>query len=203
MVVTHPAAPHLSPTPNPPSHKVTGSALPCRRHRHPSLLPTVTESGRGWTPPVHRTSRPGQKSPKILKLPLNWENDFARHPVNTAGRVAAIADAPVTTEVIPDSLDQLRKLAELRDAGIVTAEEFEAKKAKLQYSPDERHRAPQTTSAGWLGNGSRAALTARWPRRASRPGRCHFPRHPGEVSGVAGAGNHASCRALFRAVATR
>lgn len=51
--------------------------------------------------------------------------------LNTAGRVAAIAAAPTTTEVIPDSLDQLRKLAELRDAGIVTAEEFEAKKAKL------------------------------------------------------------------------
>ncbi|MBM0255754.1 SHOCT domain-containing protein [Micromonospora sp. 4G55] len=31
----------------------------------------------------------------------------------------------------PDPLDQLRKLAELRDAGIVTAEEFEAKKRQL------------------------------------------------------------------------
>jgi hypothetical protein len=30
-----------------------------------------------------------------------------------------------------DSLEQLRKLGELRDAGVVTAEEFEAKKAEL------------------------------------------------------------------------
>ena len=50
--------------------------------------------------------------------------------LNTAGRAAALAAAPAP-EVAPDSLDQLRKLAELRDAGIVTDEEFEAKKAKL------------------------------------------------------------------------
>ena len=31
----------------------------------------------------------------------------------------------------PDVMDQLRKLGELRDAGILTAEEFEAKKAEL------------------------------------------------------------------------
>jgi predicted Zn-dependent peptidase len=31
----------------------------------------------------------------------------------------------------PDVFEQLRKLAELRDAGIVTAEEFDAKKAEL------------------------------------------------------------------------
>jgi hypothetical protein len=31
----------------------------------------------------------------------------------------------------PDIADQIRKLAELRDAGILTSEEFEAKKADL------------------------------------------------------------------------
>lgn len=51
--------------------------------------------------------------------------------LNTAGRAAAVAAAPATTDVIPDPLNQLRKLAELRDAEIVTAEEFEVKKAKL------------------------------------------------------------------------
>jgi hypothetical protein len=34
-------------------------------------------------------------------------------------------------QATPDVTDQLRKLADLRDAGIVTAEEFEAKKADL------------------------------------------------------------------------
>lgn len=31
----------------------------------------------------------------------------------------------------PDIPDQIRKLGELRDAGVLTAEEFEAKKAEL------------------------------------------------------------------------
>ncbi len=35
------------------------------------------------------------------------------------------------TPALPDIPDQLRKLAELRDAGILTNEEFEAKKAEL------------------------------------------------------------------------
>lgn len=48
--------------------------------------------------------------------------------VTTAGRQAAPAASAAGA---PDPLDQLRKLAELRDAGIVTAEEFEAKKAAL------------------------------------------------------------------------
>lgn len=51
--------------------------------------------------------------------------------LNTAGRSAALAAASAAPEPVPDSMDQLRKLAELRNAGIVTADEFEAKKAKL------------------------------------------------------------------------
>lgn len=37
--------------------------------------------------------------------------------------------APATTA--PDPMDQLRKLGELRDAGVLTPEEFDAKKADL------------------------------------------------------------------------
>lgn len=48
--------------------------------------------------------------------------------VTTAGRKAVPAPSATGS---PDSLDQLRRLAELRDAGIVTQEEFEAKKASL------------------------------------------------------------------------
>lgn len=41
------------------------------------------------------------------------------------------ATGSVTSTAAPDSMDQLRKLAELRDAGILTSEEFESKKAEL------------------------------------------------------------------------
>jgi hypothetical protein len=40
----------------------------------------------------------------------------------------AAASSDVTR---PDPLEQLKKLGELRDAGVLTADEFEAKKAKL------------------------------------------------------------------------
>jgi Short C-terminal domain len=38
---------------------------------------------------------------------------------------------PARASAQPDIADQIRKLAELRDAGILTSEEFEAKKADL------------------------------------------------------------------------
>ena len=41
------------------------------------------------------------------------------------------AGQAATSATVPDVTDQLRKLGELRDAGIVTEEEFAAKKAEL------------------------------------------------------------------------
>lgn len=38
---------------------------------------------------------------------------------------------PERSEVVVDVADQLRKLAELREAGVLTEEEFAAQKAKL------------------------------------------------------------------------
>lgn len=43
----------------------------------------------------------------------------------------APADQAPAAPVVPDVMGQLRQLAELRDAGVVTAAEFEAKKAEL------------------------------------------------------------------------
>lgn len=45
--------------------------------------------------------------------------------------IAANQAGPTSVTAAPDIPDQLRKLAELRDAGIVTAAEFDAKKAEL------------------------------------------------------------------------
>jgi hypothetical protein len=41
------------------------------------------------------------------------------------------AQTPAQPPAIPDAIDQLRKLAELRDARILTPEEFETKKAAI------------------------------------------------------------------------
>lgn len=49
-----------------------------------------------------------------------------------AGNVVAAAPAVSTTaEQVDDQADRLVKLAELRDQGVITAEEFEAKKAEI------------------------------------------------------------------------
>jgi hypothetical protein len=51
--------------------------------------------------------------------------------INTTARGAVPGPATEPPDAAPDPMDQLRKLAELCDAGIVTNEEFEAKKAQL------------------------------------------------------------------------
>ena len=48
-----------------------------------------------------------------------------------APAAAAPAPAPAASAPEPDITDQLRKLAALRDDGILTEEEFAAQKAKL------------------------------------------------------------------------
>ena len=46
-------------------------------------------------------------------------------------RASDVAAAPRPQETAPDFTDQLRKLAERRDAGVLTPEEFDAKKTEL------------------------------------------------------------------------
>jgi hypothetical protein len=64
---------------------------------------------------------------------MNLMNDVARRIARTVGLVspevtAGVADAGSPA---PDPLDQLKKLAELRETGAITPLEYEQHKAKL------------------------------------------------------------------------
>jgi hypothetical protein len=58
--------------------------------------------------------------------------DKIRHRLAAPGEPTGSPSAPTSqASAVPDPIEQLRRLGELRDAGVVTPEEFEAKKADL------------------------------------------------------------------------
>jgi type IV secretory pathway VirB10-like protein len=84
--------------------------------------------------PISRPYAEAQEGVSALRALIS-EHSSRRHPVAQPA-VHAVTPPPPATPVAapvapPDVFEQLRKLAELRDAGIVTAEEFDAKKAEL------------------------------------------------------------------------
>ena len=74
----------------------------------------------------------------IQSQPLSTEDQAALGKVPPVGPdedmddpVPTAASAPPAAAPTPDYIDQLKQLAALRDAGILTPEEFEAKKAQI------------------------------------------------------------------------
>jgi Bacterial PH domain/Short C-terminal domain len=57
--------------------------------------------------------------------------DKIRHRLSAPAPAPALASAPPPMHTPADPMEQLKKLGELRDAGVVTDAEFEAKKADL------------------------------------------------------------------------
>ncbi|MBV9401098.1 MAG: SHOCT domain-containing protein [Bryobacterales bacterium] len=55
----------------------------------------------------------------------------ARQQADIAKKAAAKGAAPAPGMLTDEVVDQLKKLADLRDAGVLTEKEFAAKKAKL------------------------------------------------------------------------
>lgn len=80
---------------------------------------------------------PGESSTDVSKAPNGIKianNHYARAREGVALLRQYVAEAHTATEApapAPDIADQLRKLGELRDAGVLTNEEFSAKKADL------------------------------------------------------------------------
>jgi uncharacterized membrane protein YdbT with pleckstrin-like domain len=56
---------------------------------------------------------------------------FARKRASWSGSAAAAVDAATTSGVTVNIPDQIRELADLRDRGLISAQEFETKKAQL------------------------------------------------------------------------
>lgn len=81
-----------------------------------------------------------------------------------AAKINSVSRAPVAAGVVgpaevtvPDLADQIRKLAELRDAGILTAEEFNATKTDLAVGGEAGRRGTQAARDGDRGRHSSAA----------------------------------------------
>jgi hypothetical protein len=55
----------------------------------------------------------------------------AFHAVKREALASSAPPQPVTTSTAPDPAEQIQKLGQLRDQGLITAEEFEAKKADI------------------------------------------------------------------------
>ena len=60
-----------------------------------------------------------------------WAQQTAAAPAAAAPAPATEAAAPAAANDMSAMLEQLKQLGELRDAGILTADEFEAKKAAI------------------------------------------------------------------------
>ncbi len=102
-----------------------GQAARVRRHRH--LLPV----GRCRRGPVHRRSPVRWSSATRSwprRPPLATPAPLRRRP---PPRVAPVAAAAAPASSSADAADALAKLADLRDRGAITAEEFEAKKTEI------------------------------------------------------------------------
>lgn len=65
----------------------------------------------------------------IIKPDLKHLADALRERIATGGQPPAPSPLPPSTQ--PDVMEQLRKLGELRNVGVLTQEEFDAKKAEL------------------------------------------------------------------------
>lgn len=88
---------------------------------------TSVESSKGMTSGNLKIHSAGNVAELKAIQPRERAQEIGEYVRSHLGRPAQQA-APTAA---PDPADQLRKLGELRDAGVLTADEFEAKKAEL------------------------------------------------------------------------
>lgn len=89
-------------------------------------LVIIGQSGRGAEDRFIAIASPGTFRDRMLEAKMSWQE-------RRAERAAGVATAPSSTGAAAseDHLATLARLAELRDSGALTSEEFEAKKAEI------------------------------------------------------------------------
>ena len=86
-------------------------------------------AGRMQARQTYRTMSRMQRRRSYVEDRLGVREDFSSPQDQPATQAAEPASAPATSE--PDYVSELERLAQLRDQGIITDEDFEAKKKQL------------------------------------------------------------------------
>src|SRR5215203_2865908 len=86
-------------------------------------------AGRMQARQTYRTMSRMQRRRSYVEDKLGVREDFSSPQDQPAAQAAEAAPAPVASQ--PDYVSELERLAQLRDQGIITDDEFEAKKKQL------------------------------------------------------------------------
>jgi len=86
-------------------------------------------AGRMQARQTYRTMSRMQRRRSYVEDKLGVREDFSSPQHQPAAQAAEPAPAPVASE--PDYVSELERLAQLRDQGIITDDDFEAKKKQL------------------------------------------------------------------------
>jgi Short C-terminal domain len=92
-------------------------------------LVTERAAGRMQARQTYRTMSRMQRRRSYVEDKLGVREDFSSPQDQAAAQAAEPAPAPVASQ--PDYVSELERLAQLRDQGILTDDEFEAKKKQL------------------------------------------------------------------------
>jgi hypothetical protein len=86
-------------------------------------------AGRMQARQTYRTMSRMQRRRSYVEDKLGVREDFSSPQDQPAAQAAEAAPAPVASQ--PDYVSELERLAQLRDQGIITDDEFEAKKKQI------------------------------------------------------------------------
>jgi hypothetical protein len=86
-------------------------------------------AGRMQARQTYRTMSRMQRRRSYVEDKLGAREDFSSPQDQAAAQAAEPAPAPVASQ--PDYVSELERLAQLRDQGIITDDDFEAKKKQL------------------------------------------------------------------------
>jgi hypothetical protein len=92
-------------------------------------LVTERAAGRMQARQTYRTMSRMQRRRSYVEDKLGAREDFSSPQDQAAAQAAEPAPAPVASQ--PDYVSELERLAQLRDQGIITDDEFEAKKKQI------------------------------------------------------------------------